>query len=253
MPFMLRTVDGPVGTCERHPGNRRGDLSTVMQRKESVERIGVLTGVRSGAWLLPRDEVSVILISDSSTGKRTTVQRYWLLHWASLYEGVRAAVESDVQRSNKVVQLSLTQGLSGCRVFHQRTPKYIREYIIDAGNEVNADSSATTFLQVLLSHDVVEAAWSKKKSQFGWTISSESQSSLGEKKFSCAQGLFPNRWKSYHMLELSGSFYRIAKAPEVVLVSGELFWDGFWSYCQQMVADCLSKGPHSQPWLASGN
>jgi hypothetical protein len=62
--------------------------------QESVERVGVLTGVRSGAWVIPRDEVSIVLLADKASGKKTTVQRYWLLHWASLYEGVKLAYEA---------------------------------------------------------------------------------------------------------------------------------------------------------------
>lgn len=58
------------------------------------------------------------------------------------------AYEADVDRKNKVVQLSVQAGLSGCRVFHKRTPRYIRLYIIDVGNETNHESSSTTFLQV---------------------------------------------------------------------------------------------------------
>jgi hypothetical protein len=137
--------------------------------QESVERVGVLTGVRSGAWLIPRDEVSVILATDVASGKHTSVQRYWLMHWASLYEGVRLAYEADTQQQIKAVQLSVAAGLSGCRVFHKRTPQYVRLYIIDIGNETNQESSSTTFLQVLMSHDVVEAAWAKKRQQCGWT------------------------------------------------------------------------------------
>ena len=87
----------------------------------------------------------------------------------------------------------MAQGLSGCKVFHIRTPRYIREYIIDLGNEMNSESSATTCLQVLLSHDIVDAAWQKKKTQFGWTAGSESQASLDEKRHNCAQGLFPGK------------------------------------------------------------
>jgi len=221
--------------CRRHPLNRRGDESTATQRQESVERIGVLTGVRSGAWLLPRDSVEVELLADRASGKKTSIQRYWLLHWASLYEGLKKAIEKDTKREDKCVQMSLAQGLSGCRVFHQRTPKYILEYIVDIGNETNSESSATTFLQVLLSHDVVEASWSKKRNQFGWTAQGESQASLDDKKFSCATGLYPGRWKSYHQLELSGAFYKVAKCKDYLLADGQQFWDAMWSFCQSSV------------------
>ena len=58
------------------------------------------------------------------------------------------AYGADVDRKNKVAQLSVQAGLSGCRVFHKRTPRYIRLYIIDVGNETNHGSSSATFLQV---------------------------------------------------------------------------------------------------------
>ena len=90
---------------------------------------------------------------------------------------------------------------------------------------MNSESSATTFLQVLLSHDIVDAAWQKKKTQFGWTAGSESQASLDEKKHNCAQGLFPGRWKSYRQLELSGAVYRLAKNKDSALADGMTFWD----------------------------
>ena len=76
VPVMYVTTDGPVWSCERHPDNKRGDVATVQQRRESVNRVGVLSGIRSGPWLMPRDELSVVLAADASSGKRTMVQRY---------------------------------------------------------------------------------------------------------------------------------------------------------------------------------
>jgi hypothetical protein len=213
----------------------QGDASTIRQRQESVERIGVLTGVRSGPWLLPKDDVNIVLATDKDTKKKTTVQRYWLLHWASLYEGLRKAVEADVRGENRVVQMSLVQGLSGCCLFHQRTPRYIREYIIDIGNEMNSETSATTFMQVLLSHDVVDAAWQRKKTQFGWSVGSESQSALDEKKLECATGLYPGRWKSYRQLEISGSFYRLMKSEKTTTSDNTQAWDALWTMCQNKI------------------
>ena len=139
-----------------------GDEATIKARQESVERIGVLTGVRSGAWLVPRDEVTVTVLMKSDSGANTIqskriVQRYWLMHWASLYEGVRRAAEADEQKRNNVVQMSLVHGLSGCRLFHKKTPGYILKYAIDLGNETNSESSSTTFLQVMLSTETMEA------------------------------------------------------------------------------------------------
>ena len=120
--------------------------------------------------------------------------------------------------------------------FHQRSPQYILEYIIDIGNETNAESSATTFLKVLLSHEVVEATWTKKEVTIRLDIGSESQAGLDEKKLSCANSLYPGRWKRYHQLEISGSFFKLARSKEIILSDGQQFWDGMWSYCQQKVA-----------------
>ena len=81
-----------------------------------------------------------------------------------------------------------------------------------------------------------------KKTQFGWSIASESQASLDEKKFSCAQGLYPGRWKSYHLLELSGILYRAAKSQDHMMPNGQTFWDAMWGYCQGSVRVVLSIG-----------
>ena len=54
------------------------------------------------------------------------------------------------------------------------------------------------------------------------------------KKYECANGLFPNRWKSYRMLEISNSFYKLAKNPKLILTNGKSLWDAFWQFCQDI-------------------
>jgi hypothetical protein len=43
--------------------------------------------------------------------------------------------KADPSKANKAVQMSVQGGLAGCRVFHKRTPLYVRLFIIDIGNE----------------------------------------------------------------------------------------------------------------------
>jgi hypothetical protein len=211
-----------------------GDASTRLQRKQSVQRVGVLLG-RSGPWIYPRDEVTVVLVADKESGKKTVIQRYWLLHWATLFEGVKDAIEEDVKKECKPVQLSHAAGLSGCRVFHKRSPTYILEYAVYVGNANNADVSCITFLQVLMAHDSVDAAWLKKKTQYGWTIASEGAAVLDERKYDMANAMFPNYWRSYRHLEVSGALYKVMKDPKIVVKDGTQFWDALWDKTQKLV------------------
>ena len=46
LPFLR--ADGRTWSIERHPYNDRGDLSSQLARKESVEKVGVVNAARSG-------------------------------------------------------------------------------------------------------------------------------------------------------------------------------------------------------------
>ena len=168
VPLVVLAKNGErVWTCSRHPLNQRGDMASVASRKASVETVGIIQGLRGGAWLLPRDDV----LQDPAWG--SFIQHYHVLHWATLIEGAKLAWEEDTTKTNAVVQLSVTSGLTGCKIFMKKTPAYIIKYLVDLGNSMNSENSATTFLDVIRSIEGVEAAWAKKKDAMQWTIASE--------------------------------------------------------------------------------
>lgn len=58
VPLVVTAQNGEnIWTCERHPLNQRGDQASVASRKASVETVGIIQGLRGGAWLIPRDDV----------------------------------------------------------------------------------------------------------------------------------------------------------------------------------------------------
>ena len=97
-PIVVQVADGSIiWTVSRHPHNQRGDASTVEARKESVNTVGIIQGLRGGAWLIPRDDVR----QDPAWGK--TIQFYHVLHWATLLEGAKAAWDADKKKDKRVV------------------------------------------------------------------------------------------------------------------------------------------------------
>ena len=60
--------------------NPRGDRATILQRRQSCESVGIVLGIRRGAWVM-------------SVGPDSPKMR--LLHWASLLEGLNGAWEAE--------------------------------------------------------------------------------------------------------------------------------------------------------------
>ena len=218
-----------VWTCSRHPLNQRGDMASVASRKASVETVGIIQGLRGGAWLLPRDDV----LQDPAWG--SFIQHYHVLHWATLIEGAKLAWEEDTTKTNAVVQLSVTSGLTGCKIFMKKTPAYIIKYLVDLGNSMNSENSATTFLDVIRSIEGVEAAWAKKKDAMQWTIASEGQSTLEHRKLTFANGLHKGRWRSYRSLEMTVNIWNQSRSKEKMIDATTTFWDAFVDFCQRDV------------------
>lgn len=82
VPLVVTTQNGEnIWACERHPLNQRWDQASVASRKASVETVGIIQGLRGGAWLIPRDDVP----QDPAWGQQ--IQFYYVLHWATLIEG----------------------------------------------------------------------------------------------------------------------------------------------------------------------
>ena len=121
-----------------------------------------------------------------------------------------------------MVQLSATSGLSGCNVFLKKSRNYIIRYSIDLGNSMNLENSAATVLEVIRSVEGTEAAWLTKKLATQWTIASEGQGTLEHRKFTFANGLHKDRWRSYRSYEMTVSIWNQSRAKEN-MIDGKTF------------------------------
>ncbi|CAK0833439.1 unnamed protein product, partial [Prorocentrum cordatum] len=238
-PAAVETVDGLVWTCDRSPFNKRGDAASVQSRKRSVEKVGILN-VRAGPWVVPRGEIDITVYADkaSKTTKTVTLQRYNLLHWATLYEGLQAAVNDDGNAGNSVVEASLRDGLQNYKVFYKRTPAYVQEYLVDVGNETNDEQSSRTALQ--------------KKKLYEWSVASLGQRQYAEKGFEVAESTFVNRWRSSHQHDQSLSAYKEAEHKDNVLPSGKRVWDAVWEQSQASV-DWMHPAINGKHWEVIDN
>ncbi|CAK0886267.1 unnamed protein product, partial [Prorocentrum cordatum] len=248
IPAAVETVDGLVWTCDRSPFNKRGDAASVQSRKRSVEKAGILN-IRAGSWVVPRDEIDITVYADraSKTTKTVTLQRYNLLHWATPYEGLQAAVNDEGNAGNSVVEASLRDGLQNCKVFHKRTPAYVQEYFVDVGNETNDEQSSRTALQVLMPHDSVESTFFQKKKLYEWSVASLGQRQYAEKRFEVAESMFVNRWRSSHQYDQSLSAHKEAEHKDNVLPSGKRVWDAVWEQSQASV-DWMHPSINGKHW-----
>ena len=208
----------------RHPENDRGDESTELKRQQSVEQVGIIPGIRKGAWLV-RQNVSS--------------KCFFVLHWASLIGGLRRAYEADKKKENKVVQHSVSAGVTSCKLYHHNLPSDCARYLKDLGNKFNDAATTTTFLEVARSCRDTEAGWNRRKKVFGWTNQSLGNSKYDEKKFEYIQSVFEGRWPFYRNYEVCCSLFRAASDLKCeaelegdTTTEGQPFWEVFASRCQ---------------------
>ncbi|CAK0794384.1 unnamed protein product, partial [Prorocentrum cordatum] len=222
-------------------------------RKRSAEKVGILN-VRAGPWVVPRDEIDITAYADkaSKTTKAVALQRYNLLHWATLYEGLQAAVGDEGNAGNSVVEASLRDGPQNCKVFHKRTPAYVQEYLADVGNDTDDEQSSRTALQVSMSHDSVESTFFQEKKLYEWSVASLGQRQYAEKGFEVAESMFVNRWRSSHQYDQSLSAYKEAKHKVNVLPSGTRVWDAVWEQSQASV-DWMHPAINGKHWNVIDN
>lgn len=64
-----------------------------------------------------------------------------------------------------------------------------------------------------------------------WTIASEGQSMLEHRKFTFAEGLHNNRWRSFRSLEITVNIWNQARHKDNN-IGGKSFWDCFVDFCQ---------------------
>ncbi len=205
----------------RHPENDRGDESTEMKRKASVESIGIVPGIRKGAWIMKQGSNS---------------KRHWLLHFASLCGGLRRAWVEDRNKENHMVQHSVAAGIEGCKLYDHKMPAYCCRFLKDLGNKLNDEATSTTFLEVYRSTKDVDPGWNRRKRLFGWTNQSLGNAKYDEKKFEYIDLIFENRWPHYRNFELCAAFHRDSQKTTITNKdgsSGPLLWDALVERAQR--------------------
>ena len=99
-----------------------------------METVGILP--RDGAWLkdVPPDRFHIL-------------PNQGALHWGSLLAGTKRGWLADPEKKNKVLQMSIAKGVSGCKRYHHTLPSVHALFLLDLGNIVNEEATATTWVE----------------------------------------------------------------------------------------------------------
>ena len=190
-------------------------LVALFTNEESVWNVGVIPGLRRGLWSILIEKI------------------HNLLHWASLAAGVRRCWLRDIAKTNRAVQCTLQAGGDDCKVYHTRTPKWARKFLVWLGNCKNSEASSETFLQCYRLIDTIEAAFAKRKALMQWTIASIGKSAMNDKKMGMVHGMYPLKWKHYRSLEITIATWNAFTTEEYE--DDVRFWDVFADMCQKDV------------------
>eukprot|EP00959_Pyramimonas_sp_CCMP1952_P433882 9085683-Pyramimonas_sp.AAC.1 len=199
-------------------GPALGDRASQLQRKESVETVGILCELRGGAWVMQAGE--------------DKPEHYKTLHWATLCEGAELAWRADKHKRNRAVQMSVQKGIPHSKLYSRKINRVTIEFLVYLGNNLNTQVTSITMLEVWRSTAVVEPAWARKKKQERWT-----NESLGKQKdtekYKLINSLFPKRWKDIHNYRCSQQFFDAASKCRVDSATwmhrdlvGRTVWDG---------------------------
>lgn len=140
-------------SCVRDPLNKRGDEGSTLSRQRSIETLGLLLGIREGPALRPAQHGS---------------ETWWLIAWATLLTGMRRAYLQESCKKNRNVQMSVHQKIERCKALNRKTSDDAVDIYIDYYDVVNKETTATNFLQVHESTEIVESGF-KRRSPAGWT------------------------------------------------------------------------------------
>eukprot|EP00959_Pyramimonas_sp_CCMP1952_P457785 9475507-Pyramimonas_sp.AAC.1 len=198
----------------RDPLNDRGDECTVDERKRSIETKGIYSGVRSGAWVRPQENVVMI----------TPETKMWFMHWASLMEGCEKARDDPANKTNSMVCNAVNNGISQCKVYRHDMPDYVVKYLVGLGNDTNGEASTITFLQIYRSSATAQSSWVRKAKAQKWTNKGLGQGALERERASHVDKVFkgPERWPTIKAFERCYGFFR--DAQKIIMPTGESLW-----------------------------
>lgn len=108
--------------------------------------------------------------------------------------------------------------IKAAKLYRRDLPKDVARFLVEYGNFVNKDVTATTILEVWRSTKSVEGSFQKKKDMMKWTSTSIGVTAVNEKKFEVAKEMYLGRWASYTSYERCYSFFK--EAGKVVINRG---------------------------------
>ena len=179
--FNFKLISSPGRfAVERHEENNkdRGDDDNVKQR--SIEMLGVPPELRNPPWLVQHPTLGV---DDEFLG----------VNWRTLFDATEGAWQSDIHRSNRAVQVTLATSICGTRLHRRDLPSDAANFLVDCGNLLNKESTATNILETWRSTRTVEAAFPRKKEKLKWTLSSLGAAGFTNRQLEVANDLFQGR------------------------------------------------------------
>lgn len=140
----------------------------------------------------------------------------------------------------EAVQMSVRDGVKPSKVSHTSMPNKFIIWVVEYGNSVNSEVTATKFLDVYRSCSSVEAAFQRHKTLHGWTIASIGQTSLDEKRF-FVRGMFSKRWKFTRSYEVPMHQFSQLLVCSILGASAPLYCQCSFGRCINSESLCLCK------------
>jgi len=134
--------------------------------------------------------------------------RFTILHWATLFEGIKSAVEDPKNHNNRSVLLALQRGLEDATAFANATPSVAKIWLKELGNSQNNTVTQITFLEVCRSSLHVNRFFLKDCKDNGITVESVGQGEYEKRKMAIADSIYAKRWPSHRIYEFSLGIFR---------------------------------------------
>ena len=217
----------PQGTwaITRDAENDRGDMSTILARRTSVESIGIVQELRGGPFMIQDRDPNKPFNFDCS-------------HWASLSDGAQAADEDPMNADNRAVQIAINTPLERVKIYRRLTPRYARRFLKDYGNKLNMAATNVTPMEIYRCTSNVKAGFSRIKKQNGWTNTGLGSTALEDKEYEYACSLHPSYWPRKTHYTSCSHFYKEAQKISMGSQSkhaGKTMWDAINAEFQQKV------------------
>jgi hypothetical protein len=140
----------------RDPCNaNRGDKGSVLDRKKTLEEKGLISGVREGPGIRQ---------------SKDSPDKWWVIHWATLLEGLELAYNADHLKQNPRIQLAVSKPIRNTKIYNKNAPDDAMRFYQRYFNLVNDTQTPTTVIEIWKSTKEVESGFKRKKKAMGWSL-----------------------------------------------------------------------------------